>query len=713
MRSFLSVLGFKRRVPQAVDNLGPRGRARVPSYRALEPRIAFDAAAVATAASIAQQQSDQDHASQSDAAHATTSAPDLQRLAAGLPDAPFMTAAAPTDVTAHVVLAPPPAAVTVSREIIFVDGNVDNRDQLISELGSGLEVIVLDSLRDGVDQIAAALSGRTNISAIHILSHGEQGALHLGTATLNAESMQGQYLDELTTIRSALSSDADILVYGCDFASGDKGLESAALLSSLTGADVAASENATGALNLGGDWILEDHVGSIEAHSLAASNWNALLAPSTAVLDWQIVGNHAIGAAGTTYSIGNLTNAVTIITTGTGTITNDSNFATSGTGDVGLELRANTTSTTVGQTTEILFNSGAFPLGVITASFDLRNIDAGTWDDRVIIQAYDTNGVLLAGTDITATPLQVLNQTYTITSLANGKQFDGNIDGASDDAPYDTARLSITSSTGAGVGRVTVLFVSGTAGTQTGRVVLSDITMLYNQAPTAMADGFATTHDTAVTINVRQNDTDPNADTLTVTRVNGTAIGSGVAVTGGVVTLVAGNLVFTPTANYIGAPSFTYTVDDGRGGTSTATVTGAVTNTAPVADLNSVGSTSSTGPSVSSATSTANLVANGTFADNSATPASWTEGGTIGTGATGRYIWTAGAQTLSQNLTVPSATSSTSSATIGATTTTTTVETERSNHVAFVRFGLAKRGQHDARHNTNDCHIWRCRVRDI
>jgi biotin operon repressor len=59
-----------------------------------------------------------------------------------------------------------------------------------------------------------------------------------------------------------------------------------------------------------------------------------------------------------------------------------------------------------------------------------------------------------------------------------------------------------------------------------------------------------------------------------------------VTVTGGVVTLnAAGNLVFTPNANYNGSPSFSYTLSDGNGGTSTGTVNGTVTpvNDAPVA----------------------------------------------------------------------------------------------------------------------------------
>ncbi len=79
---------------------------------------------------------------------------------------------------------------------------------------------------------------------------------------------------------------------------------------------------------------------------------------------------------------------------------------------------------------------------------------------------------------------------------------------------------------------------------------------------------------TAQTLTVLGNDSFENAG-HTITAVNGTAITAGgpaVAVTGGSVTLNAsGQLIFTPTANYNGTPSFTYTVTSG-GVTETATV---------------------------------------------------------------------------------------------------------------------------------------------
>ncbi|MEL6887059.1 MAG: Ig-like domain-containing protein, partial [Pseudomonadota bacterium] len=98
-------------------------------------------------------------------------------------------------------------------------------------------------------------------------------------------------------------------------------------------------------------------------------------------------------------------------------------------------------------------------------------------------------------------------------------------------------------------------------------------------------------------ITVLTNDTDPDGDALTITAVDGQAItdgGPAVTVTNGTVQLVAGELLFTPDANFnstTGGPiTFTYTVDDGQGqanSTATTTVTGTVTavNDAPTQTL--------------------------------------------------------------------------------------------------------------------------------
>lgn len=114
-----------------------------------------------------------------------------------------------------------------------------------------------------------------------------------------------------------------------------------------------------------------------------------------------------------------------------------------------------------------------------------------------------------------------------------------------------------------------------------------------NAAPVATNDsGFSTTEDTPVIISAStllQNDTDGDGDALTLAGVSD-AVGGTVAIN------AQGNVVFTPNANYNGAASFSYTVSDGNGGNSTATVSLTVTpvNDAPVANANTFSATEDT-----------------------------------------------------------------------------------------------------------------------
>ena len=87
-----------------------------------------------------------------------------------------------------------------------------------------------------------------------------------------------------------------------------------------------------------------------------------------------------------------------------------------------------------------------------------------------------------------------------------------------------------------------------------------------NDDPIAVDDSATTNQDTPVVITVRDNDSDVEGDTLTVTDVstpaNGTAMISNAGTT----------VTYTPDSFYFGPDSFTYTISDGQGGTDTATV---------------------------------------------------------------------------------------------------------------------------------------------
>jgi Ca2+-binding RTX toxin-like protein len=148
------------------------------------------------------------------------------------------------------------------REIIFIDATVEDYQSLIAGINPDTKVVILDQMKDGISQITENLqSGK--YKAVHIVSHGSEGSLQLGSKQLNSSNLD-IYKSQLQLWANYLTDDADILLYGCDVAAGKTGVGFVQQLSQLTGADVAASDDLTGNAALGGDWDLEVKTGKIE-----------------------------------------------------------------------------------------------------------------------------------------------------------------------------------------------------------------------------------------------------------------------------------------------------------------------------------------------------------------------------------------------------------------------------------------------------------------
>ncbi len=135
--------------------------------------------------------------------------------------------------------------------LVVVDAQVEDTEKLLKGVISGAEVILLDSTKDGVKQITHALREYTEISELQIISHGTQGCLQLGNTQLSLDTLD-LYANELQN----WSVDT-LILYGCNVAAGDAGVEFIEKLHQFTGAKIAASLNKTGNAALGGDWNLD------------------------------------------------------------------------------------------------------------------------------------------------------------------------------------------------------------------------------------------------------------------------------------------------------------------------------------------------------------------------------------------------------------------------------------------------------------------------
>ncbi|WP_256381482.1 Ig-like domain-containing protein [Pseudomonas veronii] len=217
-----------------------------PMIMSLEPRMLFDGAVAATVADAAQADS-----------HATADA---------AAKAPTTTEHAATGSESHAQSDAPatPAPVAVpGQSVVFVDARVKDSAELLKGVAPGTQVVQLDASKDGLQQIADYLGSHQGVSSVQIIAHGNAGDLWLGSTYLSADNVAARS-EVLAQIGQDMNVGGDILIYACNTAASDKGINFVDSLAQLTGRDVAASTNRTG---LGGDWTLEVATGSIESHT--------------------------------------------------------------------------------------------------------------------------------------------------------------------------------------------------------------------------------------------------------------------------------------------------------------------------------------------------------------------------------------------------------------------------------------------------------------
>jgi hypothetical protein len=228
----------------------------------------------------------------------------------------------------------------------------------------------------------------------------------------------------------------------------------------------------------------------------------------------------------------------------------------------------------------ITFTPNANFNGPTTITYTISDGRGGTSTATVNVTVTPVNDPPVANNDSAATPEDT---PVTINLLGNDTDFDGDpltVTAATspNGAVVINADGTITFTPNAnfnGPTTITYTISDGRGGTSTATV---NVTVTpVNDPPVATNDTATTPEDAPVTINVLGNDADVDGDPLTITAAT--------SPNGTVVINPDGTTTFTPNANFNGATTITYTISDGRGGTSTATVNVTVTpvNDPPVA----------------------------------------------------------------------------------------------------------------------------------
>lgn len=521
-----------------------------------------------------------------------------------LPVAELPGPAAPVPAEFRDTAAVTPAAPVVQlgaespRELVIVDAGVDGATALADEWAArGFEVVVLDPARDALDQIGALLGERRGLAAVHLVSHGTQGSLQLGGTTLGAAELSARAAD-VARWADAFAADGDLLLYGCDVAGSAVGGAFVERLALLTGADVAASTDATGSGLLGGDWDPEHLHGVITSDFLEPTGWSGLLSQS---ITWGSV-TWTAGDLAVDIPIGTLGDvSVTVIgDTGRLEATSPSIDATlqgglGGTAGSSLSLDSvggSTPGFAFAESVDLRFDFSALPGEVTNLSFYVFDIDVASggngFIDRVTVTANDgtLDPTTITGTNITNSVTSLNTITGIGTSNSPNPSGDGN-------GFFAFAQLGITSFTlnygnanaldqsRQGIGVNTITFDIAPVNLRPVSVIAAEDTTI------AFSDGnlISVADDDAnlVTLSV-------SSGTLALTASGGAVLaGSGATrtVSGSLADINAtlATLVYTPNANFNGADTLSIVSTDGTYSDSdSVAITVSPVNDAPVLD---------------------------------------------------------------------------------------------------------------------------------
>ena len=207
--------------------------------------------------------------------------------------------------------------------LLVIDPRVTDWHTLAAGLQPDVAVLVLDTSKDGIAQVSAALESLGTLSSLQFLTNGVSGQIALGGTTLDSATAAA-HASDIAQWGAHLAGNADIVFWGCDVASGTDGALFLQDIHTLTGASVDASLDPTGA---GSNWVLESHLGTsaqdvaLPFSATAMDSFSGVLDAPAPTVSISVVSSQQHIAAGTAL-LGETMNATLSFT----------NTATSGTG---------------------------------------------------------------------------------------------------------------------------------------------------------------------------------------------------------------------------------------------------------------------------------------------------------------------------------------------------------------------------------------------
>lgn len=137
-------------------------------------------------------------------------------------------------------------------EVVIIDSGVNQSELLLKGLKRDADIFHLVNNQDGIEIINEIIKEKTNISSLHIVSHGQNGIIQLGNIQLDINNVE-HYNNTLSKWQKSFSKDGRIIFYGCNVAYDTQGKKFINKIKEITNLDIYASDNLTGANELNGD----------------------------------------------------------------------------------------------------------------------------------------------------------------------------------------------------------------------------------------------------------------------------------------------------------------------------------------------------------------------------------------------------------------------------------------------------------------------------
>jgi hypothetical protein len=487
-----------------------------------------------------------------------------------------------------------------NNRIVIIDERSDPNSEIRNYLDNkNVSFHTIKADQDGVSEISNILNKYHGVETLDIISHGSEGSLQLGNSVLNNDTLN-DYYQELSSWADNFSQTADIMIYGCDVASGVDGVHFIKTVSEITGTDIASSDDTTGK---SGDWTLEHFLGEVES---------GLVIDSSADLDVDLKHKTKSGDSGKNdkpevenikVSTDHDTNVGIILE---GTDDKPANqlkfsFIKLPDADEGeFKLNGNTIELgdeiSYADRDDIIFDPANDFEGKAKAKYVATDADGLTSkyakiyvevdndshsktkggknykpevEDIKVSTNYDTNvGITLEGSD--DKPESELKFSFIELPDSSEGEFklNGNTIGLGDEISYADRDDIIFDPAYDFDGKAKAKYVATDADGLTSKYAKIYVEVdeaSGNIAPDAKNDNVVTYEDHSITIDVLANDQDANGDDIIIDSVASGSNGS--------TAIVNGSIVYTPNNGYSGTDTFTYSIKDGNGGNDTATVT--------------------------------------------------------------------------------------------------------------------------------------------